>query len=81
MYVISEVKPVDRYALLFTFKDGKRVLFDFSKFEREFWFERVAERFLDYEIDVSGIWWGEDGISPIEIYKEGIDLTKIEVVA
>jgi len=81
MYGISEVKPIEKYAMLFTFTDGKRVLFDFSKYEREFWFERVAGRFLDYEFDISGIWWGEDGISPIEIYKYGIELSKIEAVA
>jgi hypothetical protein len=81
MYQITKSAIVDKYALLFTFSGGKQVLFDFSRFEGEFWFERVKERFASYSTDISGIWWGEDGISPIKIYNEGIDYQKIAAVA
>jgi len=81
MYQIVKSTIVDKYAVLFVFNDGRQSLFDFSRFEGEFWFERVKQRFNDYTVDVSGIWWGEDGISPIEIRNEGIELSKIMAAA
>jgi hypothetical protein len=78
---IDSARIIDRYAMLITFADGKRVVFDFSKYEGDAWFDRVKERFADFTIDVAGLWWGDDAVSPIEIYHTGIELSKIQSVA
>jgi hypothetical protein len=81
MKTIVAAKIIDGFAMLITFADGKRVVFDFSKFDGALWFNRVKERFADFSIDVAGLWWGDDAISPIEIYDTGIELSKIEAAA
>jgi hypothetical protein len=78
---IVSATVIDGYAMLIAFSDGKKVVYDFSKFEGDGWFERVKGRFSDFSIDAAGLWWGNDAVSPIEIYKTGIDFSKIQAAA
>jgi hypothetical protein len=81
MNKIISATIIDGYAMLIVFADGKKVVYDFSKFEGDVWFDRVKCRFANFAIDIAGLWWGDDAVSPIEIYKTGIELSKIQAAA
>ncbi|MDR2833771.1 MAG: DUF2442 domain-containing protein [Streptococcaceae bacterium] len=70
---IISAKIIDGYAMLIGFYDGKLVLFDFSRYENEFYFEVIRDNFKEYFIENGSLWFGDYiGIDPETIYQEGV---------
>jgi hypothetical protein len=80
---IVGAKVIDKLMMLVKFQDGKNVIYDFSKYENEFWLKRNLENFDSFSIEHGDIVWGkeEDGIPSREIYQDGIDFAKVIAAA
>jgi hypothetical protein len=71
--MLKSAKIVDKYLMLLKYDNGESLLFDYSKYVGQAWFDHVIETgFENFFIEGGSVFWNDyDGVDPDIILEEG----------